>query len=999
MPENLALRAKASATSEHNRDYRAAFAIDGVIPAAKRGSNAIGHEWATKGAQRADFVLSWQQPVEVQEIVYYGRTTFAVECFKDYTVHLDDATRPVTKGKLRPGHGPQRIRLPKRTSARRLTLRFLNSHGAHNPGAAEVRVYSRSPAKAALGVFVPMPPMNYRPAAPRGKDAPVQLAAAAKTLATHGVREVIYAERPGHSSWTGYGAGGEGHWYSNFGYYAWDFNTKTFREGGALCRFDLKTGKRTVLVADAGGTIRDPVVHYDAKKVLFSYRKSGEHHFHLYEIDVDTTEPRQLTTGKYDDIEPTYLPDGGIMFVSGRGKRWVNCWVVQVATLHRCDADGRNIRLISANIEQDNTPCVLPDGRILFQRWEYVDRSQVNYHHLWTTNPDGTGQAVFFGNMHPGGVFIDAQPVPGTDKVVFINSPGHGSPEHAGAVAILDNPRNPDDRSAMRNISGRGYRDPWPLTPDCIIAATGPNLVVMNGAGEAQVFFRGGMNVHEPRPLIRRKREHVIPPRVDLDRTTGKLILSDVYKGRNMAGVEKGEIKKLLILESLPKPINYTGGMAPMSCNGTFTMERVLGTVPVEPDGSAAMEVPANRALILIALDENNSAVKRMQSFLSVAPGETRSCIGCHEQRHETVYSNRTALLATKRAPSVPQGLPGIPDILDFPRDIQPVLDRHCVRCHNPDQPDGGVQLTGDHGPIWSHSFYTLTARKQFVDGRNRAQSNYAPRTFGDAASPLMKKIDGGHYEVTVSDHERELIRTWINVGAPYPGTYAALGTGMIGGYEHNICQHNDTVYPEVQAMAKVLKKRCAGCHSANSNRIPYFASEETQNPTWVPIRNRRFQRHLLYNLSRPEKSRLLMAPLAANSGGYAVANGAEKTARRRGCDVVFADKDDADYAVILRGIEKTRWLLSGIKRFDMPGFQPRKSYLREMLRYGLLPADFDPSKQAIDVYALDRRYFRSLWYYPPGTSPALHQTGLPCAAMQTDRPTPYAPRRSPSKR
>ena len=106
--------------------------------------------------------------------------------------------------------------------------------------------------------------------------------------------------------------------------------------------------------------------------------------------------------------------------------------------MHRCDADGRNIRQISANIEQDNTPWPLPDGRVLYQRWEYVDRSQVHYHHLWTANPDGTAEMVYFGNLHPGTVMIDAKPIPQSNKVVAIFSPGHGEREHDGAITVVD---------------------------------------------------------------------------------------------------------------------------------------------------------------------------------------------------------------------------------------------------------------------------------------------------------------------------------------------------------------------------------------------------------------------------------------------------------------------------------------------------------------------------------------------------------------------------------
>ena len=191
------------------------------------------------------------------------------------------------------------------------------------------------------------------------------------------------------------------HWYANFGYYAENADRKAYRAMGRLCKLNLRTAQVTVLLDDPQGTVRDPQVHYDGRKILFSYRKGGSENFHLYEINADGGGLRQLTDGPYDDIEPTYLPDGAIVFCSARCNRWVGCWLTHVAILYRCDADGSNIRPISSNSEHENTPWPLPDGRVLYQRWEYVDRSQVHYHHLWTTNPDGTGQMVYYGNLHP----------------------------------------------------------------------------------------------------------------------------------------------------------------------------------------------------------------------------------------------------------------------------------------------------------------------------------------------------------------------------------------------------------------------------------------------------------------------------------------------------------------------------------------------------------------------------------------------------------------------
>jgi hypothetical protein len=789
----------------------------------------------------------------------------------------------------------------------------------------------------------------------------------------YGVNEIVFSRRK---------LGNDGHWYANLGYYAEDDSRKAYRRGGQLCKLDLSSGKVAVLVNDAQGTVRDPVVHYDAEKILFSYRKGEDDQFHLWEINIDGSGLTQLTDGIYDDIEPVYLPDGKIMFVSTRGKKWVNCWLTQVATLYRCDGDGKNIREISANIEHDNTPWVMPNGKVLYTRWEYVDRSQVDYHHLWTTNPDGTNQTVYFGNMHPRGLYIDAKPIPGTKDVLMIDSPRHGAREHYGRVTRVTDKYGPDHLDAKKQINpSRAFHDPYPLSAEHYLVAGDKAIQLMNAAGETSVLYKlsgdlakAGYACHEPRPVMVRQREVVIPDRTDPKKTTGKLILTNVYNGRNMKGVKPGSIKKLLIMETLPKPINYTGGMDPLSYGGTFTLERILGTVPIEKDGSAFMELPANRPVFFIALDEKDNAVKRMQSFTSVAPGEMSSCLGCHEDRTNTpVSTSRLTPLAARKPAHKPEPIKGIPQLFDFPRDIQPILDRHCVECHNPDNRKDKIDLSGDRGPMFSHSYISLTVHKQFIDGRNTAKSNYPPYAIGAYPSPLMKKILGGHEGVKLSEHEIKMIRFWIESAAAYPGTYAALGTGMIGGYQENKQVINpDHNWPESKKAAAAIQRRCTECHK-DKMRLPKFLSDENAISFWRPKwsdKALQLSRHFVFNLSRPKKSLTLMAPLAKAAGGYAVDRKKENTqpaTQQAAHPVVFKDTNDADYQTILAMIQAGKKKLDEVKRFDMPGFKPRKEYIREMKRYGVLPASFDLNQENVDVYQLDDYYWRHLWHYPEG--------------------------------
>ena len=933
-----------TSSSVYNSDYPTGFAIDGNLKT----------RWASKPLGKATFTVDFGKVFEVNSVkIHWERA-----CSADYQIQMsNDGKQWTTLSHQQDGKA--KVEVVKGLKGKGRYFR-INSLAAKTPF-QHISIWEISFDNPALAKVLKKAAETSL--ASRFPSIPPEVAHA--KLAEHGVKEIVFSTRADSN---------DGHWYANLGYWSFDENDMLYGKGGRLCKLNVETGKYTVLISDPEGTIRDPVVHYDAEKILFSWRKADSRVFHLYECDLNGGQIRQITNGKYDDIEPCYLPDGDIVFVSGRGKRYVNCWLTQVAILYRCDADGGNIQQLSANIEQDNTPWVLADGRIIYQRWEYIDRSQVSFHHLWSMYPDGTNQTVYFGNMYPGGLYIDAKPIPGTEKVVFINSPGHGRREHSGDIAIVSDRRGPDNREALRNLTNDPqYRDPWPLSADLFLAAKGKKIVVLNGEGAlASIFelpdeFGSDVFLQEPRPVIKRQRERIIPSRTDPSQATGRLVLQDVHVGRNMEGINRGDIKKLLVLESLPKPINFTGGMDPLTYGGSFTLERVIGTVPVEEDGSAYMELPANRSLFFVALDKNDNSVKRMQSFLSVMPGEVQGCVGCHENRKTAPVSSLSYvngdLLALKRAPSQPEPIADIPDVFDFPRDIQPILDEHCVTCHRPDWREGGVVLTGDRGPMFSLSYVMLTLKQQFADGRNLPQSNYAPRALGTSASPLMKKISGEHQDVKLTPKERNIIRYWIETGSPYPGTYAALGHGSIGGYQKNQLIHIDTDWPTAKAFAQTVEQRCAGCHQRELGLpTPKSLSDEIGISFWrfdMNDKRLKFSRHLMFNLTRPELSHFLLAPLSKEAGGLELCKG-----------FAFQDTNDSDYQALLTHITAgKKYLETTLTRFDMPQFMPRREYFREMKKYGILPETFDPAKDPFDVYQLDRKYWQSLWYHPRSAS------------------------------
>ena len=750
-------------------------------------------------------------------------------------------------------------------------------------------------------------------------------------------------------------------------------------DGSRLCKINLRTGKVSVLLDDPKGGIRDPRVHYDGNKILFAYRKGGTHHYHLCEINTDGSGLRQLTFGEYDDTDPAYLPDGGIVFVSTRSNRFVPCQQFQAGILYRMDADGGNMLCLSANNVIDDRPAVLPDGRIIYTRWEYVDRGAQQFRDLWAMNPDGTAQILFFGPVRPHPKYFakcDALPIPGTDKIVSVFSPALGHQENAGKVMVVDLKSGPEDWSAARQISpeaqlvwttgnryGRqGYRDPYPLCEDCFLVAQDKSLYILDENGNTNEFYHADKMVHDPRVIRPRPREPVIPYRIDLGKTSGQLVLADVYRGRNMKGVKPGDIKKLLVLEDLPKPASYrNNGLNPWVGYRTLTLRRILGTVPVEADGSASFEAPALRGIYFVALDEKGLAVKRMQSYTMLMPGETQGCVGCHEPRTQTIMpkTGYSALMALKRPPSLIEPVSGIPEVIDYHRDVQPIWDRNCVSCHSADNPSGHVILTGDNSEWHTQSYEMLFAHGQIsaaMDG-----GNHAPWKFGSAASPLMRLIDNSHKDVKLTEHERDIVRLWIESSAPFSGTYALNFNPQTNAVTNEMEKVYYTQYPLLLGIGKpigpILENRCISCHGTPKRigtRELSVWGKQTKGY------------HNQFNLSHPEKSLILLAPLAKEAGGYGWCKPGKEKAEDGKTKAVFQNTHDPDYQAILNAIQATKARQEKSGRIDTPRFPPSEHYIYWMKHYGILPESFDPAKDSFDPYETDKAYWRLLWHHPP---------------------------------
>lgn len=705
-----------------------------------------------------------------------------------------------------------------------------------------------------------------------------------------------------------------------------EINENKYTPGGDLKLVDLAQGKASVILA-AGekGLIRDPDVHYNGDKILFSWRRNQEDGFHVYEINADGGGVRQLTSlSGISDIDPVYLPDGGIMFSSTRQPKFCMCNRHIMVNLYRMEADGANPHPVGRSTLFEGHSVVLDDGRILYDRWEYVDRNFGDAQGLWTVNPDGTNHAIYWGNntKSPGGV-IDARPIPGTDKILAVLASCHDRPW--GALGIIERSKGldgpepvektwPADYRQYIMTEGREwydspkqrvklrYEDPYPLDNCFFLASRALNpgkygektgIFLLDMFGNEILLYAEASNLgsYDPMLLKPRQKQRVRPSTIDLSQKTGTFFVQNVYEGTHMQGVAPGEIKYLRIVESPEKRTwtrqgwNGQGEQAPAVNWHSFENKRILGIVPVERDGSASFEVPADRFVYFQALDADGRMVQSMRSGTIVRPGENQGCIGCHDNRLSAPPTAPGVALAGKRVPSrlVKNGN----DLFNYKKDVQPIWDRHCVSCHDFGKSAGGkLNLCGDPVMPFNVSYTELWGRGYLsCVGGGPAEIRPA-KSWGSLKSKLVQVIKAGHQGVKLAPDEMAAIQTWIDLnGVYYPYYDSSYPDGVFGRG------------PLTPAEYGQLQKLSGGRLTRESS---------SRGKVWI-------------SLSRPELSPILkeVTPEAA--------------------------------AEITRLLEKGRQRLEACPRADMEGFRPSSWCVRQLGKYADLEAAENKVRQAME--------------------------------------------------
>ena len=692
-------------------------------------------------------------------------------------------------------------------------------------------------------------------------------------------------------------------------------------------------------IVDKPGPVHEINLSWDGKTIYIG--GGGK----VSAVDVDGKNLRTLQTGQ----SPCEMPDGRLVFFDydvgispckSTGPRQL---------LFICDPDGKNRKVVSANLNFDMSPSVMNDGKVIFARWDYgVNKNVFNRHALWVQNPDGTAMDLFFGNtvIDPRSMGRPRQ-IPGRPEAITVLGPHHA--HLTGLVGLVWNSNGKEAadgvgfRRLTRDTASVGdrppvyaYQDPQPLNEQVFLVSYGGRpdhkvgLYLLDRSGNKKCILEtaGNTGVHSAQVFGARPRPPIIPdrsrianwvPNVDLFEQMladpdwsqkASILMHDVYQGIEPE-IERGRAKYLAVMEQV---IQSSGRGGSMGVGAMWYANRVIGLVPIEEDGSAHFEVPALRSLYFHVLDKDGRMLMTQGSDFHVMPGEFRSCIGCHEQRKGIDVppgAGNSPIAAHKAAvrPRMPQW--GTNGIIEYEVTVQPVLDKYCIECHKGPNPEANLNLTGDRTTVYNMSYMELTDRMlvHFTPGTGSTHAQptndcdeQAPLSRGSLLSKLTKYIQDPKHckkEKEIPFEEQLRVFLWIDSNVPFYGHCRQRSPTLLAGGARN-------------DLKAVHNKRCASCHR---NDNPDTKSGLNEHHTtvhfgayrpgqWGVARSGMRVRHL--NLSHPEDSGALQAPLAKSAGGWGLCKGEDDKP-------VFSSTNDPDYQRMLSALKR-------VERRDEPG-------------------------------------------------------------------------------
>ncbi|MBQ5365915.1 MAG: SUMF1/EgtB/PvdO family nonheme iron enzyme [Thermoguttaceae bacterium] len=612
-----------------------------------------------------------------------------------------------------------------------------------------------------------------------------------------------------------------------------------------LRRFNFREGENKLVYKPANGEfVGDLELYYDASKIMFSSPDLTANRWRLWELALDENgdaaqEKPELAPlindPDVDNYDGCYLPDDRVIFCSTASMTGVPCinGSGHVCNLYIKELDG-SIRQLTIEQDHDWNPVVMNNGRVMYLRWEYVDLPHCFSRIMFHMNPDGTNQAELYGSgsYWPNGVFA-ARPLPGdSSKFVGIVT-GHHELHRMGDMVIFDPAQGRKEATgAVQRVPGYGkkvepiacdlpiaqswpkFMHPYPISEtlflvSCKRSAQSPWEICLADIYDnvVPILTDPDAALVEPIPLRETERQPILPDRVNPESPTADVFIADIYEGEGLKGVPRGEVKAIRIFSY---QFAYQGmGAEPYSVglDGPWDPRRIIGTVPVLEDGSAAFKIPAYVPIALQPLDKDGNAIQIMRSWITAEPGESVSCIGCHEPQNSTGTTNPRSI-ASQIDPIEITPFYGPTRGYGFEREIQPILNKYCVECHQPDSPKVAELIAAgevsenvlkrekrghetfensllpdfrksdplcvlDNGnyiatksPI-SNSYYQLRRYVRTITKESQMPTHPAYDFHADATL-LVQILKRGHYGVELDPESWDKIVTWIDLNCPY---------------------------------------------------------------------------------------------------------------------------------------------------------------------------------------------------------------------------------------
>ena len=606
--------------------------------------------------------------------------------------------------------------------------------------------------------------------------------------------------------------------------------------GGAKRNWDISYDGEGNLNGEAteGGSFLSPNLSYDGKTVVFAYVEcQGDRHharhadptrghwaegrsYHIFSMNLDGSKLTQLTDGTWNDFDPCFMPSGRIAFISERRGGYLRCGrVCPTFTVYDMADSGADIRCLSFHETNEWNPGVSNDGMLVWTRWDYVDRHGCTAHHPWVMTPDGRDPRAVHGNFSlrysRADMELEVHAIPGSTRFVGIAAPHHG--QAFGSLILIDPARSDDD--AMGPVSritpeigfpeSQGGTEsvgtPWPLSENYHLCAFEPlpgakgvyGLYLVDSFGNRELIYRDpDISCVSPLPVKARVRPPIVQDiaqsRVGGEPESATISIANVYDSQR-PWPEGTKISALRVYQVLPMsvpsgaPPHETGLRIPQSLDSVNIARAVLGTAPVEADGSAYLMVPAQREIFFQALDKDGLAITSMRSATQLQPGEHLSCQGCHDQRQKAPRTPLSTPLALRRAPSRLQPDADGTNPFSYPRLVQPVLEAHCVPCHSKEEKAPRLDATPvRHGnTTYFASYVSLTPKFGFFNygGGGWEDAKWYRTTagaFGARASRLYAMLQAGHHDLKLPPEDMHRLTVWLDSCSLFYGVYEKEG-------------------------------------------------------------------------------------------------------------------------------------------------------------------------------------------------------------------------------